>query len=70
MQIAIVLKTSVTELIDERTQKVINQQGSEGAQAYNVDTINTVVNADKYHIATLKEEISFLRDLLNNKQRI
>jgi len=67
MQIATILKTTVAELIDEKTQKVINQQGSEGSQAYNVDTINTIINADKEHIATLKEEIVFLRNLLNNK---
>ena len=64
MQIATILKTTVAELIDEKTQKVINQQGSEGSQAYNVDTINTIINADKEHIATLKEEIVFLRGLV------
>jgi transcriptional regulator with XRE-family HTH domain len=67
IEIANVLKTTVSELIDEKTQKVINQQGSEGSQAYNVDTINTIINADKEHIGTLKEEIIFLRNLLKNK---
>ena len=64
IQIATILKTTVAELIDEKTQKVINQQGSENSQAYNVDTINTIINADKEHIATLKEEIVFLRGLV------
>ncbi|WP_338410486.1 hypothetical protein [uncultured Flavobacterium sp.] len=59
------LKTTVAELVGEKTQKVINQQNSEGSQAYNVDTINTIINADKDHIATLKEENAFLRGLLD-----
>ena len=68
IQIASILKTTVAELIDEKTQKVINQQGSDNSQAYNVDTINTIINSDKEHIATLKEEITFLRYLLNHNQ--
>lgn len=67
IQIATILKTTVAELIDEKTQKVINQQNSEGSQAYNVDTINTIINADKEHIATLKDEIMYLRNLLDKK---
>ena len=65
IQIANVLKTSVSELIDEKTQKVINLNNSENSQAYNVDTINSIFNADKDHINTLKEEIVFLRNLLS-----
>lgn len=60
-------KTSVSELIDEKTQKVINQQGSESSCAYNVDTINTIINADKDHIQTLRNEIEFLRKLLGEQ---
>ena len=67
MQIANLLKITVAELIDEKTQKVINQQNSEGSQAYNVDTINTIINADKDHIQTLKDENAFLRKLVENK---
>lgn len=67
MQIAKVLKTSVTELIDEKTQKISHQNNNDVANSYNADTINTIVNADKEHIATLKEEISFLRVLLEKK---
>lgn len=65
IHIAQILKSSVAELIDERVQKVINQQNSENSMAYNVDTINTIINADKDHIQTLKDEISFLRELIN-----
>ena len=67
MQIALILKTTVSELIDEKTQKIINQQNSESSHAYNVDTINTIINADKEHISTLKDEIMFLRSLLEKK---
>jgi len=67
IEIANVLKTTVSELIDEKTQKVINQQGSDSASAYNVDTINTIINADKEHIQTLRDEISFLREMLCEK---
>jgi hypothetical protein len=54
----------VAELIDEKTQKVSNQNNNETANSYNADTINTIINADKEHIVTLKEEIVFLRNLL------
>ena len=67
MQIAKVLKTTVAELIDEKTQKISHQNNNDVANSYNADTINTIVNADKEHIATLKEEISFLRVLLEKK---
>lgn len=60
MQIATILKTTVAELIDEKAQKIINQQNSENPSAY----VDTIINADKEHIATLKEEIAFLRNLL------
>ncbi|WP_396190825.1 helix-turn-helix domain-containing protein [Flavobacterium sp.] len=64
IHIAQILKSSVAELIDERVQKVINQQNSENSMAYNVDTINTIINADKDHIQTLKDEITFLREII------
>ncbi len=67
MQIAKVLKTSVAELIDEKTQKISHQNNNDVANSYNADTINTIINADKEHIATLKEEISFLREMLGKK---
>ena len=64
MQIATILKTTVAELIDEKTKKVSHQNNNETANSYNADTINTIINADKEHIVTLKEEIVFLRNLL------
>ncbi len=60
VHIAKVLKTSVSELIDEKTLKIINQQNSENPSAY----VDSIINSDKDHIKTLKEEISFLRNLL------
>lgn len=63
MQIAGVLETTVSELIDEKTQKVINQQNSQNPNAY----VDTIINSDKEHIQTLKDEISFLRKLLEEK---
>ena len=63
IQIAALLKTTVAELVGEKTQKVINQQNSENASAY----VDSIINADKDHIATLKEENAFLRKLVENK---
>ena len=67
IQIASILKTSVAELMNEKSQKASSQNNNETANAYNADTINTIVNADKEHINTLKDEILFLRNLLNQK---
>ncbi len=53
IHIANVLHTSVAELINEKNAKVINQQNSENPQAY----VDVVINADKLHIETLKNEI-------------
>ncbi len=63
-KIAEVLDVTVSYLFDEKTAKVIHQQNNESAQAYNVDTI---INADKEHINSLKQEITFLRELLNKE---
>lgn len=60
IHIAGVLKTTVSELIDEKTQKVINQQNSENSTGY----VENIINSDKEHIKTLKEEISFLRKII------
>lgn len=60
INIAHFLKTSVSNLINEKTGKVINQQNSDNPQAY----VDSIINADKNHIATLKEEIEFLRKLV------
>ncbi|MCC7333207.1 MAG: helix-turn-helix transcriptional regulator [Flavobacteriales bacterium] len=63
INIAEILKTSVAELINEKAGKVINQQNSENPSAY----VDTVINADKEHIQTLKEEIVFLREQLSKR---
>jgi transcriptional regulator with XRE-family HTH domain len=63
VNIASILKTSVSELINEKVGKVINQQNSENPQAY----VDNVFQADKDHIQTLKDEIEFLRKLLKQK---
>jgi transcriptional regulator with XRE-family HTH domain len=65
IELANVLKTSVSEIIEERTQKIISQQNCDNPQAYNVDTINTIINSDKEHIQTLKDEILYLRNLID-----
>lgn len=65
VNIANILKTSVSELINEKVGKVINQQNSENPQAY----VDNVFQADKEHIQTLKNEISFLQKLLEHNQK-
>jgi transcriptional regulator with XRE-family HTH domain len=64
VNIAAILKTSVSELINEKAGKIINQQNSENPQAY----VDNVFQADKDHIQTLKEEIYFLRKLIEQKE--
>lgn len=64
ISIAEILKTTVSELIDEKAEKVINQQYSKNPQAY----IDNIFQADKEHIQTLKDEIDFLRKLLDQKK--
>lgn len=63
-KIAEVLDITISFLFDEKSAKIINQSENDNAQAYNVDTI---INADKEHIQTLKDEIVFLRKLLKEK---
>ena len=52
-------------MFGEKSAKIINQHNNDNPQAYNVDTI---INADKEHINTLKDEILFLRELLKKNQ--
>jgi transcriptional regulator with XRE-family HTH domain len=67
LKIAEVLEVSIAYLFDEKSSKAIHQHNNQSAQAYNVDTIESVINADKDHINSLKEEINYLRDLLKEK---
>ncbi len=64
-KIAEILEITISFLFDEKSAKIINQQHNENPQAYNVDTI---IQADKEHIQTLKDEISFLRNLLSKTE--
>jgi len=61
-KIAELLQITISFLFNEQTSKVIHQMHNEKAEAYNVDTI---IQADKEHILTLKDEIVFLRRLLD-----
>ena len=60
IHIAKLLNTNVSDLINEKAAKIINQQNSENPQAY----VDVVINADKQHIETLKDEITYLRGQL------
>jgi transcriptional regulator with XRE-family HTH domain len=63
INIANILNTSVSELINEKSGKIINQQNSENPQAY----VDTVFQADKEHIQSLRDEIIFLRKQIEEK---
>lgn len=63
IQIASFLKTTVSELIDEKASKVVNQQHSNSPQAF-VDS-NPNFYADKDHIQSLKDEILHLKELVD-----
>ena len=57
-----ILEVSISQLFGEQTSKIIHQNNNEKAEAYNVDTI---IHADKEHINTLKDEIAFLRKIVD-----
>lgn len=60
LKIAEVLEVSISFLFDEKSTNVIHQNNGDNAQA----SIGTIYS-DKDHITSLKEEISFLRELLS-----
>jgi transcriptional regulator with XRE-family HTH domain len=64
VKIAEVLEVSVSFLLGESATRIINQTNNETANAYNVETI---INAYRDHIQTLKDEIFFLRKLVEEK---
>lgn len=68
LQIAQYLEVNVSELLGQKAQKVTNQSHNTTANAYNVDKISKIINTDKEYIESLKEEIAFLRDLLQKFQ--
>lgn len=59
-KIAEVLEVNISFLFNEKSANIIHQNTGDNAQAQN----QTIYNADKEHIATLKEEITFLRNML------
>lgn len=63
ISIAKILKATVSELINEKVENAITQQNSETPQAY----VDNISQADKEHIKTLKDEIIFLRKLVEIK---
>ncbi|NBC57757.1 MAG: helix-turn-helix domain-containing protein [Bacteroidetes bacterium] len=67
MLIAKVLEVPASELLGEKAQNINNQSHNETANAYNVERVNKIINADKNHIESLKEEIVFLREVLKKK---
>lgn len=68
LQIAQYLETNVSELLGQKAQKVTNQSNNTTANAYNVDKISKIINVDNEYIASLKDEIIFLRELLQRFQ--
>ena len=62
MHIAKILKSTVAELIGEPRSNIINQHNNENPYAY----VHNLYNADKDHIKSLKQEISFLKTLLKS----
>jgi archaeosine-15-forming tRNA-guanine transglycosylase len=66
-KIAEILEVSIAYLFNEKTSKSIFQNNNTHAKVYNTDIIESVINADKEHITSLKEEIAYLRQLLKGK---
>jgi len=64
MLIAKILEVPASELLGEKAQNINNQSHNETANAYNVERVNKIINADKDHIQSLKNEITFFRQAL------
>ncbi|MDR1544026.1 MAG: helix-turn-helix domain-containing protein [Prevotellaceae bacterium] len=63
LEISEVLNVSVSVLFGEKATQIINENKGDNAQA----NIGTLIQQDKEYIASLKEEIAFLRTLLAKK---
>ena len=59
--IARTLETSVTELVGEKANNVINQNHNQEAVTY----LHANFQADKEHIQTLKDEIEYLKKMVD-----
>ena len=62
IKISEILNVSVSVLFGEKATNVIHESNGDNAQAH----IGTLIQ-DKEHIESLKEEITFLRKMLENK---
>ena len=63
IKISEILNVSISMLFGEKATNVIHENNGDNAQA----NIGTLVQQDKEHIESLKEEIIFLRSLLAGK---
>lgn len=59
--IAKTLETTVTELVGEKANNVVNQNNNHEAVTY----LQSTFHSDKEHIQTLKDEIEYLKKLLD-----
>ena len=63
LEIAEVLNVAVSVFFGEKATQVIKENNGDNAQA----NIGTIVNQDREYITSLKEEIVFLRSMLEKK---
>ena len=63
IKIAEVLKVSISDLFGEKAGNIIHEIHDDNTQTQ----IDTIIQQDKDHIASLKEEINFLRKILEAK---
>ena len=59
--IAKTLETTVTELVGEKANNVVNQHNNQEAVTY----LHATFQSDKEHIQTLKNEIEYLKNMLD-----
>jgi len=59
--IAKTLETTVTELVGEKPNTVVNQNHNHEAETY----LHANFQADKEHIQTLKDEIEYLKKMVD-----
>lgn len=60
--IAKTLETTVTDLVGEKANNIVNQNNNKEAITY----LHSNIKSDKEHINTLKEEINYLKTLINS----
>jgi len=63
IKISEILNVSISKLFGEKATNVIHENKGDNAQAH----IETLVQQDREHIESLKEEIKFLRKLVEDK---